>query len=286
MRADAAKGPPSSGRDTSGGRRRGWALAGTGRFGTWTGLLALSAGAAFLTSCAPAASPPRPLATVRSVAAPPPSVASSVYRLAPPAGPLSRAVYSLPVRRREVFITIDDGWYPSRRVLGLMRRRHLPLTAFLLERAMQEHPRYWKAFVVAGGNIQDHTVTHPVLTRLPYSQILAQVKGQAAAIRTLTGRRPLLLRPPYGAYDAAVLRASYAAGIPYVVLWTASVPPGPHGYRGERLGIATRDGKPLRPGEIILMHWDPGLYGALRYLLSVLHRDGLTVGNLPDHFTR
>ena len=82
--------------------------------------------------------------------------AVSVARLYCFANPAGRAIY----------ITIDDGWTPSAEVLDLMHQTYLPITAFLISEAAQEHLSYWKSFVAAGGMIGDHTVSHPYLTKL------------------------------------------------------------------------------------------------------------------------
>jgi hypothetical protein len=39
--------------------------------------------------------------------------------------------------------------------------------------------------------------------------------------------------------------------------------------------VETWDGKPLSPGEIVLLHWDPGLGGQLTALLAVIRAQHL-----------
>ena len=36
-------------------------------------------------------------------------------------------------------------------------------------------------------------------------------------------------------------------------------------------GVKTWNGKPLAPGDIVLLHWDPGLGRQLTKLLAVIH---------------
>jgi peptidoglycan/xylan/chitin deacetylase (PgdA/CDA1 family) len=55
-----------------------------------------------------------------------------------------------------------------------MHQTYLPITAFLIADAAQEHLSYWKSFVAAGGMIGDHTVSHPYLTRLTLGHATAQ----------------------------------------------------------------------------------------------------------------
>ena len=164
--------------------------------------------------------------------------------------------------RRAIYLTVDDGWTPSPRVLAIMRRTRLPVTAFLIERAAQRDLPYWRAFVRAGGTVGDHTVSHPNLTTLTLGQATAQWRQARRALGHLLGQVPVLGRPPYGAFDPAVQAAADRGGLKKLVGWSVVV---------DRDGIHTWDGKGLEAGEIVLLHWVPGLGSQLARLLSVIH---------------
>jgi peptidoglycan/xylan/chitin deacetylase (PgdA/CDA1 family) len=163
---------------------------------------------------------------------------------------------------RAIYITVDDGWTPSSQVLLTMDRTHLPVTAFLIEQAAQRNLLYWRAFAEAGGTIADHTVSHPNLTKLSLSQATAQWAQARLALGRWLGKAPVMGRPPYGAFDPAVAAAAYRAGLKTLVGWSATV---------TSTGINTWNGKRLEPGEIVLLHWVPGLGQQLAKLLTVIH---------------
>jgi peptidoglycan/xylan/chitin deacetylase (PgdA/CDA1 family) len=163
---------------------------------------------------------------------------------------------------RAIYITVDDGWTPSSQVLLTMDRTHLPVTAFLIEQAAQRNLLYWRAFAEAGGTIADHTVSHPNLTKLSLSQATAQWAQARVALGRWLGKAPVMGRPPYGAFDPAVAAAAYRAGLKTLVGWSATV---------TSAGIGTWNGKRLEPGEIVLLHWVPGLGQQLTKLLAVIH---------------
>ena len=163
---------------------------------------------------------------------------------------------------RAIYITVDDGWTPSAQVLAIMRRTHLPVTAFLIAQAAQRDLPYWRAFVHDGGTIGDHSVSHPNLTKLTLGQATIQWGQARRDLGRWLGRTPDMGRPPYGAFDHNVEAAAYRGGLQVLVGWSASVG---HGR------IATWDGKPLEPGEIVLLHWVPGLGQQLTKLLAVIH---------------
>ena len=177
--------------------------------------------------------------------------AASVARLYCFANPAGRAIY----------ITIDDGWTPSAEVLALMHQTYLPITAFLIANAAEEHLSYWKAFVAAGGMIGDHTVSHPYLTKLTLGKATGQWRGARASLGRWLGQTPAIGRPPYGAFDHTVEVAAARAGLTALAGWSATM-------SGNR--IQTWNGKPLSPGEIVILHWVPGLGHQLTVLLAAI----------------
>jgi len=166
-----------------------------------------------------------------------------------------------------IYITVDDGWTPSPRVLDIMRQTHLPVTAFLIEQAAQRDLPYWRAFVQAGGTIEDHTVSHPDLTKQTLSEATAQWQQARLMLGRWFGHAPLMGRPPYGAFDRTVQAAAYWGGLKALVGWSATI--------DDHDRVRTWDGKGLEPGEIVILHWDPDLDRQLATLLAVIRADHL-----------
>jgi peptidoglycan/xylan/chitin deacetylase (PgdA/CDA1 family) len=162
---------------------------------------------------------------------------------------------------RAIYITIDDGWTPSDEVLALMHQTYLPITAFVIADAIQEHLSYWTAFVAAGGMLGDHTVSHPFLTKITQAKATAQWAQARTALGRWLGQTPVIGRPPYGAFNRKVEVAAARGGLAALAGWSATV-------SGNR--IRTWNGKPLVPGEIVLLHWVPGLGHQLTVLLAAI----------------
>ena len=178
---------------------------------------------------------------------------------------------------RAIYITVDDGWTPSQQVLALMRTTHLPVTAFLIEQAAQQNLAYWRAFAAAGGTIGDHTVSHPNLTKLTLAQAAVQWGQARQMLGRWFGTAPALGRPPYGAFDPAVAAAAYQGGLQTLVGWSATV---------DSDGIHTWDGGKLEAGEIVLLHWVPGLGKQMVKLLKAIRAQHLHPTPLtPASFT-
>lgn len=166
-----------------------------------------------------------------------------------------------PSADRHVYITIDDGYFPDNRVIDVMRSEHLPITTFLIAEAAAEHLGFWKSFVSAGGQIQNHTYSHPDLTGLSQGNAEGQWARTNQAYRRWFGSAPVIGRPPYGAVNHAVAVAAREAGLDTMIMWSAL---------DDGSGIETWNSGPLAPGSIILLHWTPGLYSDLLAVLKAV----------------
>ena len=99
--------------------------------------------------------------------------------------------------------------------------------------------------------IGNHTFTHPHLTREPESRIREELLRTQTEIAALTGRAPTLFRPPFGEYDARVLRIAAALGLTTVEYDLPSGDPGPHVSPQALAAWVLRE---ARPGSIVVMH--------------------------------
>jgi peptidoglycan/xylan/chitin deacetylase (PgdA/CDA1 family) len=130
--------------------------------------------------------------------------------------------------RRVVTLTFDDGPYPETtpKVLELLRKYDVRATFFVVgryllgesERAKRSR-EVLKEVAEAGHLIGNHTQGHALLTQLTPEQIGAEIDLAARGIEMVTGKRPLLFRPPYGQLDSAGMAAARARGLD-LVLWS------------------------------------------------------------------
>jgi|GEM_PF-4399048 Predicted xylanase/chitin deacetylase len=183
-----------------------------------------------------------------------------------------KAIYALPVKQPVVYITIDDGWYPNQEVLKIMQQYHLPITTYLIEQAAQRHPDFWHDFVNAGGHIEDHTFNHPFLTHLSKADQINQISQPINYFRQY-GPPPDELRPPYGDFNSEVGQAAKDSGIKHIVMWNAEM---------KNSIFTTRNGQELKPGDIILLHWEPGLDQEIIKVLNIIQKQNLGVADLTQ----
>jgi len=183
---------------------------------------------------------------------------------------VSRVVTSDPV----VFVTIDDGWTKDPTVLPFLAAHNIRVTAFLIGKVAVRTSPYWDALLSQGGLVEDHTETHPFLAHRTLESQKAEICPPLEDDQRLFGRRPTLFRPPYGSMDRTTVTAAADCGVSAVVLWDAVVQKG-------KLRRAVPG--PLQRGDIILLHWGPGLAGDLRALVTSLADSGLRSALLEDY---
>jgi peptidoglycan/xylan/chitin deacetylase (PgdA/CDA1 family) len=188
-------------------------------------------------------------------------------------GPLAPVLNRVATSQPVVFITIDDGWTRDPRVPMLIAQRHLPITVFLLNQAGREDVGYFRSLVAAGATIEDHTLTHPYLTRLRESAQQHQICGAADEDQRLFGARPTLMRPPYGAMNRTTRYAAAQCHLQAVVQWSATM----------SNGVLTVLGGHLQHGDIILLHFLPTLYDDLNRLIADIAQAGLSVAHLEAY---
>jgi peptidoglycan/xylan/chitin deacetylase (PgdA/CDA1 family) len=192
------------------------------------------------------------------------------------AGPAKAQVPVLdrvPTNDRVIFLTLDDGWVLDHRVVDLVRHHNVPVSLFPVRDALLRHPAFFGALTSTGGVIQSHTIDHPHMTRLSEGAQRAHICGPADTYGHLFGVRSTLFRPPYGEWNTATERAASACGMGAILRWSATMD-------GGRFSVP---GGALRPGEVIVLHFNASLYDDLRSLLARAQREGFAIGRLEDY---
>ena len=180
-------------------------------------------------------------------------------------------------RDRVVFLTIDDGIMRDPAFLALVRREHLPVTVFITDSVLSgTHAAYFRALQAAGAVIENHTVSHLDLTRVPATERRRQICTAQAEDRRIFGRAPTLFRPPYGAVSPAVISTALGCGVHAVIGWDAVMP--------QSGSLQTWNGRPrLHPGDIVLMHFLAGLTGQVQRLQRLARDQHLRFALLENY---
>ncbi|HET7681846.1 MAG TPA: polysaccharide deacetylase family protein [Xanthobacteraceae bacterium] len=98
---------------------------------------------------------------------------------------------SLPLARKEVVLTFDDGPWPgpTDRVLDALAHECVKATFFLLGRNAASHPKLVRRAAAEGHTVAHHSFSHPLLPRLPFGAAEADIDRGIAAVETAASGR-------------------------------------------------------------------------------------------------
>ncbi|GHF16301.1 chitooligosaccharide deacetylase [Streptomyces spiralis] len=172
------------------------------------------------------------------------------------------------------FITIDDGWNHDPAAQKPLLDRQVPASLFLLPGAYSYDPEYFHTLLDHGrSRAENHTVDHPDLTTLDAAGQKAEICGARDQDLAEFGDSPLLMRPPYGAYDDTTRTTARACGVEAVVTWTYDLTTWTNPVLVPR----------LKPGDIVLLHFNGTVEQDLRRVLDAAAAAGLKPAPLRDH---
>ncbi|MFH9351651.1 polysaccharide deacetylase family protein [Kitasatospora sp. NPDC017646] len=183
-----------------------------------------------------------------------------------------------------VFITIDDGAEKDPKFVEMLTDLKVPITMFLTKDIVKNDYGYFKPLQALGNHIQNHTVTHPVMSKLSPDKQKSEICEDQAALTQQYGTAPLLFRPPFGdgANTPTLNNSVQQCGPRAIVLWRESMQIHDMQYQA--------GDKKLKPGDIILAHFrgPKELKGATMTqmfadLLARIQEQGFSVARLDDY---
>jgi peptidoglycan/xylan/chitin deacetylase (PgdA/CDA1 family) len=220
-----------------------------------------SATAPHATQPAPPGTPPR-VRKVDTGPGPPALVAAARRRVATPKAFVRRGATFLTVEgplavtsdaprpHGKVALTFDDGPGPlTRAFLHRLSRLHAKATFFPVGYAVARRPHVLREIRAAGMSIGNHTITHPLMGRLPANRQRVEIEGQERTLQRVIGYRPLFFRPPYRSYSLVTAREIAAAGM-VGSLWSVDS----RDYTRPGVRRIVRNALQVKPGGVILMH--------------------------------
>jgi peptidoglycan-N-acetylglucosamine deacetylase len=121
-----------------------------------------------------------------------------------------------------VALTFDDGPNPAATpaVLDLLDQHGVTATFFVIGQWARDYPTLVAEIAARGHAIGNHTDTHPNLVWLSIPRILTELLRCQATIEQIVGRRPTLVRPPYGYRGPQFKMAVEHSGLAQVVMWS------------------------------------------------------------------
>ena len=131
-------------------------------------------------------------------------------------------VWQLPVKGKKVIaLTFDDGPTPgyTDKILKILRKYDVKATFFVIGSKAQKYPNLVRREANYGHEIANHTFTHPKISKLSFKAYRTEMKKTQNVVKKITGRAPVLMRPPYGDLNENAVRNTQIMGFK-MILWS------------------------------------------------------------------
>ncbi|WP_413100533.1 polysaccharide deacetylase family protein [Streptomyces sp. Inha503] len=175
-----------------------------------------------------------------------------------------------------VALTFDAG--PSGntpRLLKILKHEKAHATFFMLGRKhIDRHPDLVRRIADEGHELANHTWSHKILTKTDSDEVRTEITRVQTAVKKLTGRTPLLMRPPQGRTDERVSKICRELGVAQV-LWSVTA----KDYQTNDSALIEKRvlEQTKRDGIILLHDIYKGTVPAVPGILAKLKKEGYTV---------
>jgi peptidoglycan/xylan/chitin deacetylase (PgdA/CDA1 family) len=108
-----------------------------------------------------------------------------------------------------IALTFDDG--PAQyteRIVALLDQYDCRATFCVVGNRVKAGKKRVRQIAAQGSEVVGHSWDHKDLTKITKKQVRSELKKTNDAIRAITGARPTMYRPPYGAFNKTVRKVS------------------------------------------------------------------------------
>ena len=152
-----------------------------------------------------------------------------------------------------IALTYDDGPHATLtpRLLDLLAAHRMKATFFVVGQCVVDHPDLLRRAVREGHEIANHSWSHPNLGKMSDEAVRRELQKTDDAIVAATGKRPTLMRPPYGSITANQKRWIHDEFGYRIIIWDVD----PLDWKRPGPSVVTaRILKETKAGSIILAH--------------------------------
>ena len=152
-----------------------------------------------------------------------------------------------------IALTFDDGPNATLtpKLLDLLAARHLKATFFVVGQNAADHPDILKRAVREGHEIANHSWSHPNLGKMSDDAVRRELQKTEDAIVAAIGKKPTLMRPPYGSITARQKKWIHDEFGYRIIIWDVD----PLDWKRPGPSVVTaRILKETKAGSIVLSH--------------------------------
>ncbi|WP_090932803.1 polysaccharide deacetylase family protein [Pelosinus propionicus] len=193
-----------------------------------------------------------------------------------------KAIRKVPTTHKVVALTVDDGPHNmmTPQLLAVLKEKNARVTFFVLGEHAAAHPEIVAQEVADGHEVASHAYNHRFLSKISKEEMGEELDKAEKAIMA-AAPKPVLFRPPGGAYNDTVVAEAQLRGYT-TVLW--SVDPGDW-RRPSVSSVVENVMNHVKPGSIVLLH--DGQYPlptpeALGIIIDKLREQGYSIVTVSE----
>lgn len=121
---------------------------------------------------------------------------------------------------KRIAITFDDGPHPRKtaEVLSVLAEYSVRATFFVVGENAKYYPDLVMREAAEGHEIGNHTYHHKPMRKCKEGEGKCEITEASDMIKSITGKAPVLFRPPEGSYSSSTVELARACGCD-IVLW-------------------------------------------------------------------
>ena len=129
-------------------------------------------------------------------------------------------IYSVETDEKKIAISFDaaygDQYTPQ--ILDILDQYNVNTTFFLVGFWIDKYGEVLEEIHRRGHEIGNHSTTHPQMSKLTAQEIKKELETTGEKIKAVTGKDPILFRPPFGDYNNKVIDTAQQLGY-YSIQW-------------------------------------------------------------------
>ncbi len=184
-------------------------------------------------------------------------------------------IYCVQRDQKMLAISFDAAWgnEDTQQLIDILGRFQVKATFFVVGDWVDRYPESVKALSDAGHEVMNHSNTHAHYPQMSPDEVTADLNACNDKIEAITGKRPTLVRFPYGDYDDNSIRAARSIGME-PIQWDVDSLDWKEIPASE---ITQRVTTKVQPGSIVLFH-NAAIHTpeALPDILETLLQEGYT----------
>jgi polysaccharide deacetylase family sporulation protein PdaB len=161
-------------------------------------------------------------------------------------------IYWVDTKEKKVAISFDCAWgnEHTKPILDILDQYDVKTTFFMVKFWAEKFPEDVMEISRRGHEIGNHSSTHPNMAKLSVEDMTKELQDSSDAIEKITGERPTLFRPPFGAYSNSLIETCEINGY-HVIQWNVDSLDWKEITTEQIVDRVTRN---VKPGSIVLFH--------------------------------